>query len=140
MTETTATKRCNHCGEIKSLGEFWKNKSKPDGREGYCKTCAKQFYGKYGDKIRKRVRRYASCVKNPACPAVGSNGAEFMYFTCEVCGREFRRRKSALDWNYENFGYLPKFCSRACYHASARKDYISPYARKIERIKKEVGA
>ena len=86
-----------------------------------------------------RRRKYHRCVTNPACPNVGERGAEFVTYSCEVCGKEFRRLKSAVDYEYQHRGYLPRFCSHACMHASMRKDYKSPYARNIERIKKEVG-
>jgi len=99
---------------------------------------------KYHEENREQVlaghRRYIHCVNNPACPAVGGRGAEFIIFTCGVCGKEFRRLKAAVDWRYEHEGRLPQFCSRSCTDASKRKDYKSPYARNIERIKKAVGA
>jgi len=34
-----STKKCSKCGEVKGLGEFYKNNSAKDGRGGYCKTC-----------------------------------------------------------------------------------------------------
>jgi hypothetical protein len=85
-------------------------------------------------------RRYRRCVKNPTCPAVGGNGAEFVICTCEVCGKEFRRLKTSVDYDYVRRGSLPRFCSITCKGVAQRKGYKSPYARKIERIKKEVGA
>ena len=84
--------------------------------------------------------KYNKCVKTPTCPLVGANGAEFVVFTCEACGTEFRRLKSSVDCDYERRGSLPRFCSLECRYASQRKDYKSPYARNIERIKKEVAA
>lgn len=92
------------------------------------------------ESLRKSNAKYRKCVKNPACPAVGGRGAKFVTFTCEVCGTEFRRRKKCVDWNYEHHGSLPRFCSKSCMAVAQRKDYKPPYARNIERIKKEVGA
>jgi len=89
--------------------------------------------------MRAARKRYYRCVKTPSCPRAGVLGADLVVFACEVCGKEFRRLKSEVDNTYALRGTLPKFCSRACYHASARKGYKSPYARNIERIKKEVG-
>jgi len=159
----TDTKRCTKCGEVKPLDEFHVDKNRSDGRRSACKDCArirrqeyywqnretalektKAYYGQNRETIlegRLPGRgAYRKCVKNPKCPAVGLHGAEFVLFHCEVCGKEFRRLKCNIDWAYENKGYLPKFCSRECHYASMRKDYKSPYARNIERIKKEVGA
>ena len=101
---------------------------------------AREYHEMNREQLLGGMRRYARCVKKPACPAVGGRGAEFVTFTCEACGTEFRRLKSAVDSDYERRGALPRFCSHECYWASMRKDYKSPYARNIERIKKEVGA
>jgi hypothetical protein len=35
----TVTKRCPDCGEIKSVTEFGKDRTRGDGRYPYCKTC-----------------------------------------------------------------------------------------------------
>ena len=122
-------KQCPKCGKIKPAGEFYKAICRSGGRSGWCKECTKE--------ARKRHYR---CVKTPSCPRAGRLGAELVVFVCEVCGKEFRRLKSEVDNTYALKGTLPRFCSRECRIASTRKDYISPYARKIERIKKEVGA
>ena len=140
----TETKRCTKCGEEKPLTEFHKSRKSHDGLGYWCKSCKKEPRRRHYEENLEQVlaghRRYLHCVNKPACPAVGGRGAEFVTFTCEACGTEFRRLKSAVDSDYERRGALPRFCSHECYWASMRKDYKSPYARNIERIKKEVGA
>lgn len=37
-------KRCAGCGEIKPVGEFWRNAAKFDGRVDYCKPCERSRY------------------------------------------------------------------------------------------------
>lgn len=37
------TKLCTKCKEIKELTEFSKNKGRPDGHNGICKLCHKQY-------------------------------------------------------------------------------------------------
>jgi hypothetical protein len=145
-------KQCPKCGKIKPAGEFYKEIYRSCGRSSWCKECARNAnrnrnYGRYhedSDLYRETAiaasKRYYRCVKTPSCPRVGVRGAELVVFTCEVCGKEFRRLKSEVDYIYALRGTLPRFCSRECRIASTRKDYISPYARKIERIKKEVGS
>lgn len=39
----TTEKRCPHCGENKSVSEFYKNVSRKDGLAGYCKDCQKEL-------------------------------------------------------------------------------------------------
>ena len=161
-------KRCTKCGEIKPVSEFHRNKSRKDGLQEWCKACkAKRAY-KYRDRNREKVieykrkyreinrekaneyqrkyiernpeqtHKYYACVKRPSCPLVGGRGAKFIIFTCETCGMEFRRLKSDVDWQYEHDGRIPRFCSLSCRYAAMRKNYKSPYAKKIEDIKKRL--
>jgi hypothetical protein len=126
-------KQCPKCGKIKPAGEFYKEIRRNSGHSGWCKECTR-------NSMRAASKRYYRCVKTPSCPRAGRLGAELVVFVCEVCGKEFRRLKSEVDNTYALRGTLPRFCSRECRIASTRKDYISPYARKIERIKKEMGS
>ncbi len=50
-------KNCSTCQEYKSLSEFSKNSSKPDGLQSYCKACAKIFNKRHyeSDKTKRRV-------------------------------------------------------------------------------------
>ena len=43
MTETAATKRCTGCGEVKSLEEFRRGRSKKQGRYPQCRECERQY-------------------------------------------------------------------------------------------------
>ena len=137
-------KKCGRCDEVKPITEFRRCGRYNDGLDYRCKSCCRetsQIYCKNNpEKCSKTHKAYLRCVKNPACPRVGNKGAKFETFTCEVCGKEFRRLKSITDWLCEHKGYLPHYCSRECFHTSRCKSYKSPYAKDIERIKKEVGA
>ena len=163
------TKKCPKCGRELPLSEFHKCKTRKDGLQTHCKECRKEYYRTNSEELLeyrkdyyrnhreeilnqmkeyyennssdllKKAKKYHKCVTNPSCPRVGGRGAEFETFTCEICGVEFRRSKSNVDYEYERRGYLPRFCSRECQHESMRKTHKSKYAKEIERIKKEVG-
>ena len=105
-------------------------------REGILKKAVECYENNRSDEL-KRTNKYKKCVKNPSCPRVGGRGAVFEIFTCEICGKEFRRLKSRVDWDYEHKGCLPRFCSKECRDESQRKSHTSKYAKEIERIKKE---
>ena len=32
-------KGCPRCGKMRRIGQFFKDRSRPDGRDGYCKLC-----------------------------------------------------------------------------------------------------
>ena len=161
-------KRCTKCGEIKPFSEFHRDARTKDGLMCQCKACRHKYheqnrektieynrkyheqnrektieynhkyYEQNQDKMIERVKKYNACVKHPSCPLVGGRGAEFITFVCEVCGTEFRRRKTKVDYDYERRGNIPRFCSNECKNAANRKNYKSPYARKIEDIKKRL--
>lgn len=57
-------KQCSRCGVEKGLSEFYADKSKPDGRHGICKECAKADrrarYAADPKKYNERSQRYAA--------------------------------------------------------------------------------
>ena len=136
------TKKCTKCGRELPLSEFGKHKITKDGVRSWCKSCVREYdkiwYETHLSYELTHARKYRKCVTKPSCPRVGGKGAQFELFTCEVCGAEFRRLKSRVDWIYEHIGYLPRFCSRECKAVSERKSHKSKYEKEIERIKREI--
>ena len=63
MTEEIRTKRCSKCGQVKSLSEFYNQKSQKEGKSPSCKQCAKEYQRKYQagnqSRIRKQQAEYA---------------------------------------------------------------------------------
>ena len=55
-------KRCSGCGVVKPLGDFYRDRTKPDGRVSRCKECRsaykRRYYEENRDKIAERSRRY----------------------------------------------------------------------------------
>lgn len=39
--KSTVLKECQHCKEVKSLSDFYRNKTKADGHNGICIQCQK---------------------------------------------------------------------------------------------------
>ncbi len=39
--KSKSSKACGQCKEVKTLGEFYNVKSRPDGRHLYCKSCCR---------------------------------------------------------------------------------------------------
>lgn len=135
-------KKCPKCGRVLSLTEFSKDNATSDGLFYLCKACdnkrSQVYYCKNHDDKLKKQQTYNRCVSNPCCSRVGKRGAKFEVFTCELCGKEFRRLKSKVDSDYEHTGYLPKYCSNDCKNESKKKFHTSKYVKVIERIKNEV--
>ena len=108
-------------------------------REEILKRCMERRTCTPEAKLRNRnyTKRYNLCVKNLFCPGPGKLGAKFIVFSCEVCGKDFRRSEKIVDSNYKNRGCLPRFCSVDCRNFANRKNYQSPYAKKIKRLLKQ---
>ena len=55
-------KRCSKCGEERPLEEFYKDKTRKDGRHSLCKTCSNQrmklYYQKNSEEIKNRARNW----------------------------------------------------------------------------------
>ena len=106
------TKVCTKCGRELPLSEFTKHKITKDGLDHCCKSCQNEYYKIWYKTHRSdaltNMQKYYKCISKPSCQRVGGRGAQFELFVCEVCGTEFRRRKSEVDWIYEHRGYLPQ--------------------------------
>lgn len=82
-----ATKVCTRCNRELPVSEFYKNKSKSDGRHSYCKECFKKYY----------KRQMASAVTPPK---VGN--PELSGFTPRQLIQELRDRGYRGTLTYTN--------------------------------------
>ncbi|MDP3987031.1 MAG: hypothetical protein Q8P81_02280 [Nanoarchaeota archaeon] len=58
MENIDKCKKCSKCGEVKSVGEFIKDKYKKDGYTTQCKSCRNKNYWDNKDRIDKQHREY----------------------------------------------------------------------------------
>ena len=93
-------KQCVACGAVKPLTEFARHKGYPDGHTRRCKAC-----------IRVASREYYRRRKREEVPVIPS---KYVAFTCAVCGREFRYRRTEIEYRKRTGRALPKYCSDAC--------------------------
>lgn len=56
MASIQHDKRCSRCGETKPLDDFYRAKSRPDGRQAYCKQCKKSVYSQYAKENAESVK------------------------------------------------------------------------------------
>ena len=54
----TETKRCSKCGEVKSLEEFRRDRSKKLGRRSRCRECERQYERAYYPRSTAHSREY----------------------------------------------------------------------------------
>lgn len=52
------TKRCTKCGEVKSLDEFHRDRSKPLDRRSDCRACQREYHRTWREANRDRQREY----------------------------------------------------------------------------------
>ncbi len=48
------SKKCPKCGEVRGVGEWYKNKTKRDGLASWCKECCKLYEAKPERKLRHK--------------------------------------------------------------------------------------
>ena len=64
-TDLTAPKKCPGCGVVKSLDQFYKDKSQPDGHQGRCIECRKPVMNGSAEQQRKYriLRKYGITIE-----------------------------------------------------------------------------
>lgn len=55
---SNVSKQCSQCGQIKSLGEFYRRALSADGRAASCSACQKRYREQNREKVRESSRRY----------------------------------------------------------------------------------
>lgn len=52
-------KKCIRCNTVKAIKNFSHSRRSPDGRQGYCKDCLKEYLLNIEDKLRGNRIKYA---------------------------------------------------------------------------------
>lgn len=106
--EDLPVKRCTHCGEEKPLDAFPRDRTSPDGRFRWCKTCNNAASREY----------YA---RKKATPDV-VKPAKWVALTCETCGKEMHYRRSEIESRRRRGVPVPRFCSMRCRGMAQRRE------------------
>ena len=87
-------KLCTHCGKTQPLTAYYKNRTKPDGVQAWCKPChnistypgTTRWRAKNPDKVRVMRQRYASTywIKRP--------GLKYQYYRGWLTRNPLKRR------------------------------------------------
>lgn len=123
-------KLCTGCDQTKPLSEFYKDRTRDDGRTHFCKACHKlRSWARYHAKpARAASLRYRAGQKG----ATGDVTAEDMYRlllrhpTCSYCGHEFNRKERKLVWDHivpldAGGTHTPDNLLPVCRHCNASK-------------------
>lgn len=98
MSSEILTKKCDMCGEIKTIDLFYRNKGTKDGLSGHCKECQKistlKYRGKNSEKIKQNKKIYNKLNKEK----ISSYKKEYRSRT-ETIELE---RKSRIKYNKNN--------------------------------------
>ena len=58
LREEDVMKTCTKCGETKEFNAFYKNKTKKDGYNSYCKQCSNTYHKEYVKENKKAIEEY----------------------------------------------------------------------------------
>lgn len=87
-------KICYKCKQAKSLDEFHKNKTKPDGLSNKCRACMKSYqkehYRRNADRIKDRNRSYKASIRSWMRDLKSS-------LVCQRCGAD---HPAVLDFHH----------------------------------------
>lgn len=128
----TYKKKCNVCGEIKSINDFEKNNSCTDGHVGTCKVCRLLRRKKYVKKCctcqkefitSRKEAKYCSIACKPQCQK------QSITVKCSICGEEKivnpYKVKTQKDFycsdECKNKGYSLKYSGENSARYSSRK-------------------
>lgn len=66
MNESASTKRCNRCGRMLPLDQFYKRTLSKDGRQAHCKECCKELQQLRHTAPPHMTKSKKQLAKNPA--------------------------------------------------------------------------
>jgi hypothetical protein len=81
-------RRCSSCKESKEINEFCKNRSRKDGRQSYCKSCAKIQSALYRVKVPGYQRRWKLKHKYGISEEDYKSMLEKQGGACSICFKE----------------------------------------------------
>lgn len=127
---------CGKCKEIKSLSEFYKNKSHPLGISHYCITCSKQSqqekYKKYGrskilrnneyqKKYNITTEKYEEMLKN-------------QNFCCAICNKKPNKKLLCVDHNHSTNNVRGLLCDKCNRGIGLLQDNVNVLANAIKYL------
>lgn len=107
-------KSCAHCKEIKSLGQFYKDKSKKDGHTSWCKICVKKNSSKNGPHYSYNDKRKYHLMRNYGITSKQYNQMfEEQNGVCAICNLPEINRKLSVDHNHKT-GKVRSLLCQSC--------------------------
>lgn len=123
-------KQCAHCLKIKPLAEFNKNKSRRDGYQHLCKTCARQSRLKYEaqhpESVKEARRKYSSSKKGIKTTKLYANSGRGKLLRKERDQRrrsrnpEKNRARTMVNWAISQ-GKIPPANTLICFECGIRQ-------------------
>ena len=89
------TKRCSKCGEVKAVGEFYRNQRERDGHSRRCRVCALQDSNRRRKENPEKVREAQSKYKKKNREKLKVQGAAYYKKNQERCRKARRDRRKA---------------------------------------------
>lgn len=132
------TKVCSKCKSEQPLTNFFKDNSRPDGRQNYCKPCKAAYnkswrpegYDRLATKDRDLRRAYGINLE-------GFNAMSFAVdYKCEICGGR-DGRELCVDHNHETGEVRGLLCSTCNTGLGHFKDSVEKLGNAIQYLKEK---
>ena len=144
-------KKCSKCGEVKSLGEFNKDKNKKDGLRSQCKACTKAYSEdnkekkkEYRDRNKQRAKEYSALYRKNNKENLLEKKREYYHKNKEKINEYNEKNKSIINKrkkayrenNRDKINKYKKEYSQRANHKAYMKAYLADYhsSRRSEHI------
>ena len=114
--------RCSRCGEVKSLDQFNRGRTKPHGRQSYCRECRLEYERTESARVsqrktaRKLRQEYPERIKaRKAVWSALSAGRLTRPLTCSDCGCTGRLEADHCCGDAEEHWLTVEFVCRDCH-------------------------
>ena len=99
-------KRCPKCREIKSFGEFYKQRSRLDGLQTNCKSCVRQYYLKnrkeYYKKYREDNKEYLKIISQELIKEGEIPPKRFVELSKPYCSLSVKSSSETIHTEFSN--------------------------------------
>ena len=126
---TDKDKRCPRCNEVKSSGDFHRNRSSVDGLHWVCKPCNK-VSGAYRKKVEERRRFRLYNITREEVDALRAHQND----RCAICGDQFIGMSFHIDHDHETDQVRGLLCGKCNTALGLLRDSHRVVARAVEYL------
>jgi len=126
------TKRCTKCGKSKPRGDFYNDRTRPDGKYPYCKDCQRQYARRYAESQNAKKaewrKAHPKLMRQYRRRYYEQNRERWSAYTQDRRARLYNAFVESVNRSviYERDGGICHICGRRCAPDSWDLDHLVP--------------